>query len=92
MRKIINLFNSCFKVFLKKDDIYWVAIRDYQNEIMYTGLVTGFNETKDYNELILSGVNVYTLYESKELYFLSKIFLSLKKGTFTIEKWEEKIK
>ncbi|MDP8240357.1 MAG: hypothetical protein P9X24_14805 [Candidatus Hatepunaea meridiana] len=65
----------------------WVVIRDFENDLMYTGWVAAFSETdaRDKDELILKEVKVYKSSTSEFIYRTPGIYFAFERGKITIE-------
>lgn len=64
----------------------WVTIRDFSNELIYTGLTALFSESTMKRELVLTDVEVFKLKDTSEpMYATDWIYLELRQEYFTIE-------
>ncbi|MCO6360749.1 hypothetical protein [Roseivirga pacifica] len=76
---------NLFSFFLNSPDISWVYVRDIKNSLTYFGSVYSFSETSDIREIVLEEVSVFSYPDSKELYEIDRIYLSLNKNDIIIE-------
>lgn len=79
---------NLFSYFLNSQEIGWVFVRDFKNNLSYLGYRTSFSENDDIQEIVLANVTVYSFdetLESTELYQLPLIYLSYKIGEIVIE-------
>jgi hypothetical protein len=96
-RKILNRFAQMTKLSTKYGDenlfffllnsrnVYWVYVRRISQNLTYEGKVDSFAATESTYELLLNDVKVYRYSDSKFLYALSNIYLSLPQGDVVLE-------
>ena len=65
----------------------WVVIRDFENDLMYTGWVAAFSETdeRDKDELFIKDVEVYVNSTAELLYKTPGMYFAAERGKVTIE-------
>jgi hypothetical protein len=76
---------NLFSFFLNSKEIFWVYIRDIDNNLTYQGRIESFSESSNMQEIVLSHVKIFRYEDSEELYEIPFIYLSKKAGDFILE-------
>lgn len=67
----------------------WVQIRDYENNLIYSGFVSSYSDSPSVREVMLLNVKVYGLTNSRLLYDVPGLYMSMPIDKCTIEFQEE---
>ncbi len=71
---------------MNSDEIYWIIVRDLENDLVYDGKVESFSETSKEAEILLTDVKVYDGNNTKKpLDEVAVQYLSLPKDKIAIE-------
>jgi len=96
-RKVINRFagffgisgkygdENLYSMFLNSKNVQYIYLRDIKNQLTYHGWVKSFSENDNVSEIRLCDVAVYNYSDSKFLYEISEVYLSLNKQEIIIE-------
>lgn len=76
---------NLYSFFLNAQEIDWVYLRDFANNLTYQGRVVSFSEVDSMQEIVMSNVTVFTYETSAELYSVPLLYLSKSRGSFVIE-------
>ena len=76
---------NLFSYFLAADNLGYVYVRDYVNDVMYEGEVVSFSENDAIQEIVLNDVRVFRSHDGLLLENLPSIYISKPAGSFIIE-------
>ena len=76
---------NLFSYFLAAENLGYVYVRDYENDVMYEGTVASFSENDKIQELVLTDVRVFRSHDGQLLEKLPSIYISKEAGQFIIE-------
>lgn len=77
---------NLYSHFLNKEELGFVYVRNFKNDITYFGYIKSFCETDTMSEIVLGDVNIYTCESGDFLYDIDEIYLSFTKTEIVIEK------
>ncbi|WP_051285323.1 hypothetical protein [Aequorivita capsosiphonis] len=76
---------NLYSMFLNSKNVQFIYLRDIKNQLTYHGWVKSFSENDGVSEIRLADVAIYNYSDSKFLYEVSEIYLSLNKHEIIIE-------
>jgi len=76
---------NLFSYFLAAKNLGYVYVRDYENDVMYEGVVASFSENDKIQELVLNDVRVFRSHDGLLLEELPSLYISKETGKFIIE-------
>lgn len=76
---------NLFSMFLNSKGVEYIYLRDIKNQLTYHGWVKSFSENDNISEIRLCNVAVYNYSDSKFLYEVREVYLSLNKQEIIIE-------
>lgn len=76
---------NLFSYFLAAKNLGYVYVRDYENDVMYEGVVASFSENDSIQELVLNDVRVFRSHDGELLEKLPSLYISKPAGEFIIE-------
>ncbi|MDT0687151.1 hypothetical protein [Autumnicola psychrophila] len=76
---------NLYSMFLNSKNVQFVYLRDIKNQLTYHGWVKSFSENETVSEIRLADVAVYNYSDSKFLYEVGEVYLSLNKQEIIIE-------
>lgn len=76
---------NLYSIFLNSKEVEYVYLRDIKNQLTYHGWVKSFSENDTLSEIRLADVAVYNYSDSKFLYEVDEIYISLNKQEIIIE-------
>ncbi|MGB3343653.1 MAG: hypothetical protein WBA61_07060 [Aequorivita sp.] len=76
---------NLYSMFLNSKNVQFIYLRDIKNQLTYHGWVKSFSENDIVSEIRLADVAIYNYSDSKFLYEVSEIYLSLNRHEIIIE-------
>jgi len=76
---------NLFSYFLASKNLGYIYVRDYEQDVMYEGVVVSFSENDDIQELVMSDVRVFRSHDGVLLENLPNMYISKPAGQFIIE-------